>query len=422
LREGIDHFSAVYELNMKNCQILRKEARLTTYTLGLMVATCWLMALLAGCESGAVVFAPTPLPPDTSPLRYQHPSGAFSLIVPRTWTIYEQNTTTLASVSFTMPGDYEPTLVIAAVKLAEVPDTQGFSALMLQYQTQVRPDLARYKEQDRQAMGDGSWRLTGLRSLSGGDTQQINTFVERSGALIGVLEVVMPSDTARMAELQTVVNSFRLNEQNALETGEFAVLSNVTPTSLEVVHVATWRTPAGVFFITGEVANVGGVPLSNVPVRAVLYTQDGLGVAEAIDTVMGYTIPPGGFAPFSLRFGQGQPALTNRYTLEVGSATWQPGEAIDLFDSNKLTWTSESSQIDLGLVVSGTVTNIGDSTARNLRATATIFDGANNVIAAGFTNLAPEQLAAGASMPYQLLITEIGGTPANFIVNIQALK
>ncbi len=61
---------------------------------------------------------------------------------------------------------------------------------------------------------------------------------------------------------------------------------------------------AGVFFITGEVANYGGAPVANVPVQAVLSTDEQMGASEALDVVMGYAIPPGGFAPFSLRFGE----------------------------------------------------------------------------------------------------------------------
>jgi hypothetical protein len=52
---------------------------------------------LAGCGSGSVMFAPTPAPPDASPLRFDHPGGAFSISVPRLWSIHVQDTTALAS-------------------------------------------------------------------------------------------------------------------------------------------------------------------------------------------------------------------------------------------------------------------------------------------------------------------------------------
>jgi hypothetical protein len=43
-------------------------------------------------------------------------------------------------------------------------------------------------------MGDGSWRLTGLRTSIGGSVQQVNTFIERAGSLVGVVDVIVPAE------------------------------------------------------------------------------------------------------------------------------------------------------------------------------------------------------------------------------------
>jgi len=50
----------------------------------------------AACQNNAVVFAPTPAPEDLSPLRYEHPGGAFTVDVPREWSVFTQNTAQLA--------------------------------------------------------------------------------------------------------------------------------------------------------------------------------------------------------------------------------------------------------------------------------------------------------------------------------------
>lgn len=382
---------------------------------------CFLL-LLGGCGGGAVVFAPTALPPDLSPLRYEHPSGAFSIVVPRTWPAYERNTPALALAAFSVPGEFEPLLTVAVMNLGEPPESSAFSDLINQYQQEVRPDQSRYTEQDRQAMGDGSWRLTGLRQTSGGLTQQVNTFIAQDGALISVIDAVVPADASRLNELQAAINTLTVNREAALQSGPLTVLSAAAPTALEVINVSTWTTPAGVFFITGEVTNLSSAPLSNVPVRAVLYTESGLGVAEAVDTIMGYTLPPGGFAPFSLRFGQGQPALTNRYEIFLGGEAWQPGEAIPVYGGGQLSWTNESTVTEQGqLFITGTVTNIGEQSAHHLRATVTVFDARRRVIAAGYTDITPEQLAPDQTIPYQIIVPEMGGEPANYIINIQGL-
>jgi hypothetical protein len=376
--------------------------------------------LLAGCSSGAVVFAPTPPPPDLSPLRYNHPSGAFSVVLPRNWSVMVQNTVTLAAASFAAQGEIEPSASFAVVNLGREVDSETLSDIIQQYQTQIRPDVDRYTEQDRQAMGDGSWRLTGLRTVVGGKTQQVNTFIERSGSFLGVIEVILPDDVERLQTLQTIINTFTINPDVPLQPSELSALSSVTRSALDILHVATWTAPAGVFFITGEVANYSNVLLTDIPVRAVLLTENGLGVVEAVDTVMGYGIPPGGFAPFSLRFGQGQPALTSTYELTLGNEAWEPDSGAVVFGPDELTWTDESTFTEEGqLLITGTVTNISNQVISNLRAVLTVFDDAQNVIAAGFTDVTSSQLAPDESADFQIRVPEMGGEPAHYIVNVQ---
>jgi hypothetical protein len=376
--------------------------------------------LLAGCSSGAVVFAPTPPAADLSPLRYDHPSGVFSVVVPRNWSVSMQNTVTLATASFAAPEDIEPRVSFAVINLGRDLTSDDLGDIIQQYQTEVRPDADRYTEQDRQAMGDGSWRLAGLREAEGGQTEQVNTFVERAGSFLGVVEVVLPDDPDHLASLQTIINSFAIQPDARLQAGELSALASVTRSALEILHVSTWTAPGGVFFITGEVANYGDTLLTDIPVRAVLLTDNGLGVLEAVDTVMGYGIPPGGFAPFSLRFGQGQPALTTRYELTLGNDTWESDPDAVIFGQDELTWTDESSFTEEGqLLITGTITNVSSQRIRNLRAVATVFDDSQNVIAAGFTDLTVAQLAPDESAPFQIVVPETGGEPAHYIVNVQ---
>jgi hypothetical protein len=379
------------------------------------------MALLAGCSGGgAVVFAPTPAPPDRSPLRYQHPSGAFSVSVPRQWSLYEQHTSELAAASFAPPGAHEPALTFAAINLGSEIDAAAFGGLIDQYQSQVRSDVEVYTEQSREAMGDGSWRLTGMRNGPDGLGIPVNTFIERAGTLFGVIEVTL-GGPAGLADLQTIVNTFQLGTAEALQTANLAALNSAKSSSLGILHVAAWTTEAGVFFITGEVANYGTTPVDRVPVQAALHTADNLQVAFAEDTIMGHGIPPGGFAPFSLRFGQGQPSLAVDYRLTVG-AGWQPDTSVRLIGQEALSWTDSFDYDVFGrLIIGGTVTNNGGASVEALRAAVTVFDGAQNVIAAGFSDLDPGTLAPGESAPFEILLPDVGGTPANYIVNIQGL-
>lgn len=384
-------------------------------------AVCVLI-LVNGCSSGAVVFAPTALPPDLSPLRYEHPGGVFSLSVPRHWPVHTQNTTTLASASFAPPGALDPALTVAVMKLSAAMNPTAFTEALNLYQTQIRPDVSRYKEESRQAMGDGSWRMSGLRTAAGGLTQQINTFFEQTGDFITLIEVIVPDDDALLNDIQAAINTIRIDPNAPLEVSELSTFVAVSNAALEINHLHAWTTPGGVFFITGEVANLSSTIISDIPVRAVLSTADGLPAAEAVDQVMGYGIQPGEYAPFSLRFGQGQPSLTIHFEVMLGSDDWQPGTQTNLYGANELRWVDDSAFDAQGrLVISGSVTNLSEVIVRHLRAVVTLFDMHQNVIAAGFSDLEPHELAAGASMDFEITVPEMGGDPTQYILNIQGL-
>lgn len=377
--------------------------------------------MLAGCSSGAVVFAPTPPPPDFSPARYNHPSGAFSIEVPRNWPVYAQNTTTLATAAFAAPGSIEPEIMIAVVRLRESLDSSGFSELLNLYQSQIRPDVRYYTEQNRQAMGDGSWRMTGIRQTASGTAEQINTFIQQSQDLLGIIDVIIPN-TVELNDLQTIINTFQLHSESGLQAAELSSLVSATSTSLDILHVFAWTTPTGIFFITGEIVNNGSEVVTGIPVRALLITENGLPTAEAVDTPMGHGLPPGEFAPFSLRFGQGQPALTTRFEIDLGSADWENAPETTIYGTNEMQWTDESTFDTSGrLIISGSVTNISPHIIRNPRAVVTVFDNAQHVIAAGFGDLSAPQLAPDESADFQIIVPEMGGEPAQYIINVQGL-
>ncbi|MBL8161346.1 MAG: hypothetical protein JNJ61_05115 [Anaerolineae bacterium] len=375
--------------------------------------------LLGACSGGAVVFAPTAAPPDVSPLTYTHPGGAFSVTVPRNWSVYAQNTTTLASAVFAAPGADEPALRFAVINTGARIASSDLADILNRYQTQIRPDVRRYNEVSRQAMGDGSWRLTGVRRTAAGLTQQVNTFIQPIGSLLTVAEVIIPDDGVGLEELQRSVNTFRAAEDTALEATDAVTLAFAVGGSLDLLNVRTWTTPAGVFFVTGEVANNGAAAVRDLPVRAVLRSADGLPIAEAVDVVMGYEIPAGGFAPFSLRFGQGQPSLTASYELVLGGADWQPVTEGTIYGSERLTWT-DTSQVgaDGVLEIIASVTNTSSETVHEPRIVATVFDANGAVIAAAYNDFAL-LLNPGDTASARLLIAEMGGTPANYILTVQ---
>jgi hypothetical protein len=356
-----------------------------------------------------------------SSLRYQHPSTAFTVSVPRSWSIYTQNTSTLASTTFSPADGPNPLLTFAVINLGQPVETAQFGDLMQQYQSVHRPDLKTYTAEDRQAMGDGSWRLTGYRVLPGGTREAVNTFIEYSGSFLAVIDVVMPRDGALQTDLQNAINTFKVNSAAPLQPAELSTLSFVRRAALEVQNVSTWKNPSGVFFVTGEIANNAETPVFDVPIHVELLTAAGSVASDASDVAMGYGIPAGGFAPFSLRFGGGQPDGTTTYRVTLGNANWTPSARI-FYGSGTLDWTDESSFADDGaLIIKGTVTNQGSLTLHDPLSIVTVFDEQQQVIAAWFAPLQITMLAPGESTDFELRIPEVGGDPVNYILDIQAL-
>jgi hypothetical protein len=72
------------------------------------------------------------------------------------------------------------------------------------------------------------------------------------------------------------------------------------------------------------------------------------------------------------------------------------------------------------MVIDGSVQNISQKPILSPRVVTTIFDSAGNVIAAAFVDLTAA-LSPSDTAPFHIVVPELGGQPANYIVNVQAL-
>jgi hypothetical protein len=237
---------------------------------------------------------------------------------------------------------------------------------------------------------------------------------------MAIIEVILPHDAALRTQIQSIINTFAIAATIDMPVTELSVLAGAAQLQVEIINIFTWANSDGVFFVTGEVANHGTLAIADLPVRATLLSEDGAVLADGIDKVMGYAIPPGGFAPFSIRFGQGQPFNASRYTVALGSENFIPLEKpIISLPSLQWTDTTETSQ-DADLFIVGEVTNTGTKSVLSPRAIVTIFDENGRVIAAAFADADNSILIAGDSTSFTVLVSDIGGTAANYVVNLQA--
>ncbi len=396
--------------------ITHHASRITALPLILILTA----ALLSACGGDAVIYAPTPLPPDISAQAWTHPSGAFSVAVPRHWAVFTQNDAALSSASFSPPNVGAPVLTVSAIRLATPPDPASLDSLAAQIQAAHRPDLRRYTQTAAELTPDGAWRFSGARLNPDGSQTALNTFISANGSLLIVADSIVPSDPALLVEIQRAVNTITVNPESPLPVTELSTLGFVYSAALEVQNVAAWTNSTGVLFVTGEVANHTGQTLETVPVHVSLTNPAGNAVIEAGDYTMGYHLPAGGFAPFSLRFGQGQPSDATGYRVTVGDGAMFP-PARPIMGAPDLSWTDSSSfAADGSLLISGVLTNNGGQIARDSLGIVTAFDSAGDVIGAWFAPLGIPELAGGASSEYTVRVPELGGGARNYIVEIQA--
>jgi len=385
---------------------------------------CFSAGLLTACDNqGAVVFAPNS--DDSLQLAtYTHPSGVFSLDVPPEWVTYPQTTDNLAAVTFSLPGMPTPHMTIAVIQLDETDRATDFTVLLDAYQQGVRVDATSSVEQSRQALPDGSWAITGLRIGIDGTLQTVNSFVVRDEAIFSVIEVILPLDEATAALVELAANTFRVNPGAAeLTPTSLLTLSTINIAPIEAINIATWTTDNGVFFITGEVANHTREAIAPVPIRLTLQDDNGAVIGEAFDASMGHGIAAQGFAPFSLRFGEGMPSDLAAFSVSLGDDVWQATFAdADFIQGDSLTGVSNTSLATDGqLTVEGTVTNNGTQAVSDVLVVITVFDDQQRVIAGRFFPVSETPLTPGETIDYAVLVPELGGNPSDFIVELQGV-
>ena len=375
---------------------------------------------LSACGQGAVVYAPTPLPPDTSPIPYVHPTGAFQITIPRTWSAFSQTLPDLASATFSAPDISESLVTVSVITLSEMPQ---IADLLNVYQTEARPDAGRYVELERQAMGDGSWRLIGLRTTIGGVNQAVNTFITVQGQTVGITDILLIGDNPALNRvIEEAVNSLQINPTPPLQPTNLFSAQKTATSPLRLTSVYLWTAPSGVMFLTGVLQNATANPIGTVPLYAGLSTLDGVVVAGESGQVMGYAIPPNGFMPFSLRFGKGRPPEALNYALTIGGGGWVPDTTLRYYGEDNFTITSErTAPSENTTVVTGDVIHIGTDIVRDPIAILTIYDNQRRVIASAFSMIKEGVFLPQERASFSFNITELGGTPAFHLVTVQAL-
>ncbi len=382
----------------------------------------WLTLVLAGCAAlGGPPATPTPDPGRT----YVHPGGVFSLVLPPAWMVGDLSSGGTLLMTFAPPEATRPPLTVYVVRLASPLDGTAFGAAMGSYLRS--PHNWTLNVVDQQAMGDGSWRVTGVRQVRG-QALPVNIFMLREGPFFAALEVIVPSgDPFLLSLLSLMVNSYRLYPEAPWPVGtvgDFPPLDDnllVAGGNLSFSALATWTDAEGGFHLGGQVANHAPYPVEAVTVDAVLLDAAGNVLAAGNAPLPLYILPDGELGPFDVRFPQGRPSGVARYRLEARAQ--QAGQVDVLLGAGAFDWEDRAEYDDSGqLHIRGTVWYLGDAPAHDPQAVVTLFDSADRVVGVTVASIGDGLLSPGGSLRFDVPLPAGEVEPVHYQVTIQARR
>jgi murein DD-endopeptidase MepM/ murein hydrolase activator NlpD len=181
------------------------------------------------------------------------------------------------------------------------------------------------------------------------------------------------------------------------------------PLPVKVENAARYQTPVGSVWVLGEVFNSTDQPIENVQVRVALLDAAGQELASDAPFVALDAAPPGGRAPFSVLFSSPPDGVIDfqAYVVRADQAYNFDSRYASLQVSEVQTRTVGSQY-----GVSGKVSNTGASNAAGAHVVITLYDEQGRVTGFRQFVLPDEQLAAGGSTPFDLLVSPDPSTPA----------
>jgi hypothetical protein len=384
-----------------------------------------LCGLLTGCQSGTIVIVATPAAPDAGYHSYRHPSGVFTIRLPASWSVRDVSRDSTLRVEFSPAANSGLPVTVFVVNTGTVLDTTTFLGLIDQYQKTFNGNPAIYTETARNAQGDGSWRIVGVRNTPIGQ-RQLNTFFQADKAFLSVIETDVTNNTPdQLATLRNVINTYRVDTNAILLTGAVAqnpaaVVANSASGSMVFGGLLEWSDTTGGWNINGELTNTAPNAVEAVRITALLYDSQNNLLAEQPDVIPGDILAAGATTPFTLRFRNGKPAQTVRYELQVSArnaeynlSNYIPPEGFIKGNENAL-YNNQGF-----LTVSGDVVNSTKQPAKFIRVTVTVYDEQNRVVGAESAFLQKSELLPGEVSKYEVTFYQLAGNANRFVTKVE---
>jgi LysM repeat protein len=199
-----------------------------------------------------------------------------------------------------------------------------------------------------------------------------------------------------------------------LATAAGTATPTATALPFRAENVTFSRSALGGLWCFGEILNSTGVDLEQAAVRVGLLDQDGKTLAEVETPAILDLIPPGGRAPFAVRFPE-PPATFASYTVnpQAGVRGYLGSYYRDLVPKG----TRGEGERYTAYTVSGMIANVGPEDAVEVSVVVTLYDALGRVI--GTRRGVPEHnvIPRGGETAFSLQLTPAGGPVDSFKVD-----
>ena len=390
------------------------------------VGLALLLVLLSACNSGTTVMVATPAPPDAGFRTYRHPGGAFSLRLPPEWSVRDLSGEGGVRVEFSPPGNAGLPLSVWVTNTGQPLSASGLLEAVERY-PQMLNNPAAYREMSRNAQGDGSWRLVGVRQTPIGP-RQMNIFLQADGPFLTIVEADLTGlDPTELDRLTAIVNTLRVDTSasvaasgppGALPGADAAVDSPAGV--MEFSNVSAWLSQRGEFIVGGLVTNRSGRALEAIRITAALVDAHNNSLSEESNLAPLEVLVDGASSPFTVRFRGGRPAQAARY--ELGAAARYAEYALSghlaadqfILGNDAATYNANGF-----LIVGGDVVNRTQGAAYFVKAVVTVYDDASQVVGADSVFVNDTELLPGEVGRFEVTFPELGGNAIRYTIDIE---
>jgi hypothetical protein len=379
---------------------------------------------LSACETSPVVVVATPIPPDVKFYTYRHPSGVFSLRLPPDWSVRDLSHGDTIRVEFSPPGNTGLPMTVYVLNTGAALDAASFLDAISRYQAVVNGESSVYTEVSRNAQGDGSWRLAGVRQTPIGP-RQLNTFLQANKAFLSAIEVdLTDASDAELQTLRAIINTYRVDPTAVIGASSIQAPEDAgADTSSGILAFSglyTWTDTQGAFIINGQVTNQSDRALEGIRVTAILYDAQNNSLAEQANVIPVEVLSDKAKAAFSIHFRNGKPSQVVRYELQAAARNAEYALKTHLGDDSFLRGNEKAVYNTGGfLTIVGDVVNKTQGIAHFVKVTAIVYDEQQRVVATDSAFLSKPDLQPGDTGHFEITLYEMGGNAARYVVSVE---